>query len=116
MARVAGSAQVLAAPLGWARCEDYAGDETFISCGGRTGDQTGVVVQKDHCSLCEAQTSPASVATGRPARGLTLAHALQLATVKSLGGCPRHPCGGTLTGCRPAPRGLASPALSSTGP
>lgn len=31
MARVAGSAQVLAAPLGWARCEGYAGDETFIS-------------------------------------------------------------------------------------
>lgn len=41
-------------------------------CGGRTGDQTGVVVQKGHCSPCEAQTSPASVATGRPARGSRL--------------------------------------------
>lgn len=39
--------------------------------------------------------------------------ALQLVTVTSLGVCIRHPCGGTLTGCRPTLRGLASPALSS---
>lgn len=81
MARVAGSAQVFAALLGWARCKDLSWrQESFTQMLKQVCDQARVVFQKDHCRLHEDQVRWASVATRRPARRLMFTCALQFAT------------------------------------
>ena len=64
---------MLAALLGWARRKDYARDKRISSkCGSSMADQTRVVVQKAHCSLCEDQISRAGVERGDLPGGLRL--------------------------------------------